>query len=426
MEAERSSLLVGVLYALLGLAWLADGWLSLLRVSLVRLPWPDLAALREDPDRHRATLDLLHHRTQLGWLVQSGLLFTHFTLAALSATLIWPLGQNGPLPGLGWLLLAAALLWAWEWTLTQLVQRNRAQWAHRLTLGARWLLRLGRPWLGLIQRIHGPVEDPLPPKEALDTLLHVARAGNGQEDEERRLLASMARFGETLVREIMVPRIDMVALEVHTDLPTALDTFIRTGFSRLPVYRDSIDQIIGLLYAKDLLPIWRERRQVESLEPLLRQPYFVPEAKKVSELLTEMQARRIHMAIVVDEYGGVAGLVTLEDIVEEIIGEIQDEYDRPAEALYRRVSDDEYLLSGRLDLDDLNALLGTHLDKEAVDADTLGGLIYSRIGQVPQGGEQVRVENLMLTVEKVEGRRIAWVRARRLPAEEEEPNHAHA
>jgi CBS domain containing-hemolysin-like protein len=167
--------------------------------------------------------------------------------------------------------------------------------------------------------------------------------------------------------------------------------------------------VIGLLYAKDLLRAHIQGQSIQSMRNLLRPAYFVPEAKKVDELLREMQARSIHMALVVDEYGGIAGLVTLEDIVEEIVGEIRDEYDAGEEQLFEKVADDEYVFHGRIDLDDFNSVMNSDLPKDA--ADTLGGFIYSQIGRVPTGGEQVEADDLLLTVEVVSGRRIRRVRA---------------
>jgi CBS domain containing-hemolysin-like protein len=154
-----------------------------------------------------------------------------------------------------------------------------------------------------------------------------------------------------------------------------------------------------------------EGQNLSSLRSLLRPAYFVPEAKKVDELLREMQSRSVHMALVVDEYGGIAGLVTMEDIVEEIVGEIRDEYDQSEEQLYEQVGENEYIFHGRIDLDDFNSVIGSSLTKEV--ADTLGGFIYSQIGRVPVGGEKVEVENLVLTIEQVSGRRIRRVRALR-------------
>jgi putative hemolysin len=177
-----------------------------------------------------------------------------------------------------------------------------------------------------------------------------------------------------------------------------------------------------VLYAKDLLRLSLSGENGNSIRALLRPAYFVPEAKKVDELLRELQARGVHMAIIVDEYGGMAGVVTLEDIVEEIVGDIRDEFDEMEELTYQQISPDEYLFLGRIDLDDLNEMLGTHFTKEV--ADTLGGYIYGQIGRVPVGGETMQVEDWDITVEQVSGRRIRLVRAvRRTVDRETEEKH---
>ncbi len=404
-----------------------DAWFALLRAMLVRLSLRDLLAIRREHEKEaRPLLALLQQRGQLAWVVQSGLLLTHFATVVLVGyglrTLLSPL----PWPRLvGVWLAVGALVMLLEWMVDAWAAQHRQGWALRLSGWGVWLLRLSRPLVALLGRLIPFSTVELFTEETLDALAQVASTeGVALEDEERHMLTSIVRFGNTLAREIMVPRIDMVALEVGASVETALDTFIRTGFSRLPVYRETIDHVVGLLYAKDLLRLWREGRDVDSLAPLLRPAYFVPEAKKVDELLAEMQAQRIHMAIVVDEYGGVAGLVTLEDIVEEIVGEIQDEYDQAEEWLYRPLGPGEYLLQGRIDLDEFAALLDLDLDTDAEEADTLGGLIYTRIGRVPKGGETIQVGEVELTVEKVEGQRIVLVRARRRPSPPEEEAHA--
>ena len=237
----------------------------------------------------------------------------------------------------------------------------------------------------------------------------------GLEVEERQMIYSILQFGDTLCREIMVPRIDIIALEVNTSIPQTIDAMMQSGHSRVPVFEETIDNIVGILYAKDLLKIGlRGEDSNLTIRELLRPAYFVPEAKKVDEMLREMQARGVHIAIVIDEYGGMAGLVTLEDIVEEIVGEIRDEYDQSEEMVYQQISPDEFLFHGRIDLDDFNDLVGTELPTD--NADTLGGFIYGKVGRVPVGGEVVGVDGWILTVEQVSGRRIRLVRALRKPA----------
>jgi len=216
----------------------------------------------------------------------------------------------------------------------------------------------------------------------------------------------------------MVPRIDVQALEIGTSISDVVDFLLSSGFSRTPVFEESIDNILGLLYAKDLLQVWQEGTGTADIRrDLLREPYFIPEAKKVDELLGEMQKRRVHMAIVVDEYGGVAGVVTLEDIIEEIFGEIQDEYDEGEELPYRKLDDGDYLFRGRIDLDDFNEIMDSDLPND--EADTLSGFIYTTLGHVPKAGESIKDEKLLLTVETVSNRRIRKVRAQRIWKKEE-------
>ncbi len=245
--------------------------------------------------------------------------------------------------------------------------------------------------------------------------------------EERKMMRSILHFSDTLIREIMIPRIDMVAIDVDTDIDEAARMVLSSGHSRLPAYEGDVDNIVGVLYAKDLLKIYLEHEESQSLElrSFLRQPLFVPEAKKIGELLNEMQNSGIHMVVVVDEYGGTAGIVSMEDIVEEIVGEIRDEYDEREEQLCREVGPDKFSFLGRIDLDDVNEYLGTHITKES--ADTLAGFVYSQIGKVPSGDETVVVEDWVFRIEELSGNRIRRVLAEKLDRDDpdnEEKNTA--
>ncbi len=196
----------------------------------------------------------------------------------------------------------------------------------------------------------------------------------------------------------------------------ALEVILGTGFSRIPVYRGDFDHIVGVLYAKDLLPYLKRGESDARIKDILREAYFVPETKRVSELLNELRSLTIHMAIVLDEYGGTSGLVTIEDVLEEIVGEIFDEYDRAIE-LYERLGDGKYSIDARISIDDLNELLGTRLP--AHEWDTLGGLMYNLMGKIPKQGEGVSFEGLRLTAQKVVGRRIHKVLIEVLAPEED-------
>jgi CBS domain containing-hemolysin-like protein len=227
------------------------------------------------------------------------------------------------------------------------------------------------------------------------------------ERDERTLIHSIIDFGDTVVREVMVPRTDMVAVDSRSRVEDVIDIAITAGFSRIPVYAQGIDDIVGVVYAKDLLRAEREGRQDEPISTLQREAQFTPESKRVSELMREMQASKQHMAIVVDEYGGTAGLVTLEDLLEEIVGEIVDEYDNE-EPTVQRLADGSMRVSARMAIDEVNELIDGTLPEG--DWDTVGGLVYSALGHVPVEGETVEVDGHSLTAERVQGRRISRVR----------------
>ena len=230
------------------------------------------------------------------------------------------------------------------------------------------------------------------------------------EAEEEQLINSIIELGERRLHEVMIPRIAIISLPASATLDEAIDRVIEEGHSRIPVYEESIDEVVGILYAKDLLPILKSPSgQRPALRSLLRAPVFVPESMTIDDLLHEFQRRKVHIAIVLDEYGGTAGLLTIEDLLEEIVGEIQDEYDTE-EPMVVKISDDEARVDGRADIDDLAELFDTDLGLEDEDEyDTVGGLIYHRIGGVPSAGDVVEVDGLRLTVESTDGRRVGKV-----------------
>lgn len=239
------------------------------------------------------------------------------------------------------------------------------------------------------------------------------------EKGERKMIRSIVHFSNTMIREIMIPRIEVDALDVETPLNEAAEKVLKSGHSRLPVYEDEIDNIIGVLYAKDLLQTMVEG-QSGTLRSLLRQPIFVPETKMAGDLLSEMQNAGIHMAVVVDEYGGTSGIVSMEDIVEEIVGEIRDEYDEQEEALVVEKGPDEYSFLGRIDLEDVNDYLGTHFTRGTVD--TLAGFLYARIGRMPALNEEIVEEGWCFRVEALTGRHIRRVYVRKEEEKEENEN----
>lgn len=235
------------------------------------------------------------------------------------------------------------------------------------------------------------------------------------EKDERQMIYSIFQFGDTMAKDVMIPRMDVLALEINTSISDARKAFIKAGHSRVPVYDDNFDDVVGLLYAKDLLAVVDGNDSIAQQRHLLRPAAFVPEAKKVDELLAEMKSKGIHMTLVVDEYGGVAGVVTLEDIVEEIVGEIRDEYDGSEERLYEQKNTNEWVFLGRVTIDEFNELTGSQLEDDF--ADTLGGYIYGLLGRVPQAGEIIKGSGVEFKVEEVQARRIIKVKATFPPSE---------
>ncbi len=315
-------------------------------------------------------------------------------------------------------LLAALMVFALSTLVEGVVLQTPEKWALRLSQMGILLYAVAQPFVWLIGKINPTSPEMLSPLGAvtddeLKSWVEGGQAKGSLEVVERKMIYSIFHLSDTLCREIMVPRIEVLALEASTDLHEAVQQITSRGHSRVPVYEEDIDNIIGILYAKDLLKIKLDCGEPGDIHLLLRPAYFVPEAKKVDELLREMQEKRVHLAIVIDEYGGMAGLVTLEDIVEEIVGEIRDEYDASEEKPYEEITENEYIFSGRIDVEDVNEMLGTHLTREV--ADTLGGFIYGEIGRVPVEGEEVRLEDWKLIVEQVLGRRIRRVRVKREP-----------
>jgi len=333
------------------------------------------------------------------------------------------LSFSSGLPGFVLTLIAAgAIMSILELLAESLAMREPEGWA--LGLGPLVAVVEGglSPAVRLILKLGGEVSanqngplHSLVTEEEIMTLVDAGEEGGSIEQDEKEMIYSIFRLDDTLAREVMIPRIDIQALEETTPIPEATDLLLKTGYSRAPVYRDNIDNVIGLIYVKDLLKAWRAGDYERPIGELMREAYFVPEAKKVDDLLEQMQDSRFHLAIVVDEYGGTAGLVTIEDIVEEIIGEIRDEYDFAEEARFQQVQEGEYIFSGGIDLDDVNQIAGADLPKDA--GETLGGFIYSELGRVPSSGDRLESGGLELIVDQVVRRRIRRVRAKRVASD---------
>jgi putative hemolysin len=292
----------------------------------------------------------------------------------------------------------------------------------------RYALTLARP-MDVLGRVLGPVvwfleaithgvtrllgvrdvPDEAITSEELRILIERGQEQGTIEAEEEQMIGGVLELGEQRAHEVMVARVDMVTLPVDASLSDIVEKIVSEGHSRIPVYEDTIDNIVGMLYAKDLLPYLVGEDRPPSIRRLLRTPLFVPESMLVDDLLRSLQRRRVHIAIVLDEHGGTAGLVTIEDLLEEIVGEIQDEYDEE-EPLIVPLGDLDARVDGRTDVDDLLEHFGTKLEGEDQgEFDTVGGLIYHHIGGVPKVGDVVETDGLSLTVEATDGRRVRTV-----------------
>lgn len=284
------------------------------------------------------------------------------------------------------------------------------QTALRLARPLRFLAILVSPVTAIVGLVALPIARLLGSKpgtslvteEELKLLVNVGAEEGLIEKEEREMIEGILIFGDTLAREVMVPRIDIAALDVNSTISQALDIALAEGHSRIPVYEGTIDRVVGLLYVRDLLPLLRDRRLDASLRDHVRAAYFVPESMKVDSLLRNLKSRKVHLAIVVDEYGGTAGLVTIEDLLEEIVGEIQDEYD-VEEPLIQQPAPDMWIVDARVSIDDLNSETGLHLSTD--EGDSVGGLVYEKLGKIPNVGDSIEVGDVMIKVLSVQGLR---------------------
>ena len=385
-------------------------------LGLANLNRSQLRQLSETGDQRATSLEtMLADSSQV--LIAFLLLKTlGFVMAGIALTRVWRTPDSvvaslGLLFGL-WLMLAVTQVGVRAW-----VQPRASRVALRSAPFLVGATRLLRPFSLLLQGVARWLgeEDPQLPDESvflsedgLRLLMNVREEEDTIEPSERQMIESIFDLEDTVAREVMVPRIDMVALSVDTTLQDALSVINEAGHSRIPVYEENIDHIVGFLYAKDLLQCFQENQGDRPIRELLRAAHFVPVTKRLNVLFGEMQKQRVHIAVVVDEYGGTAGLISIEDILEEIVGDIQDEYDPEEDEYVKSIAAHTYLLNARLDVDTLAELLTLDLPDD--NADTLGGLVYSLLGHVPEQGESISYAGWLFTVIDLDGRRVEQVR----------------
>jgi CBS domain containing-hemolysin-like protein len=395
-----------------------DMLFTAVRASLLNVRFPGLVSMQESGMDVEKTMELVTKRAKTRSTLKLGQALLRFCIAGVIIFyLLMPdsLEIQGAMI-VAYMALIGLVLWVFEFVIERLILRDPDTWAVRFTPIANIYIAVFSPLVLLLLKLTRSSESQNLVTISEEELIHLVDASQqaGEiEKDESEMIHSVFEFGDTLVKEIMIPRVDMLALEVSTPLPEAADTLLESGFSRVPVFEDQIDNIVGMIYTKDMLKVWRSGDGIDSLRSLLRPARFIPESKKVDELLDEMQAARIHISMVVDEYGGVAGLVTLEDIIEEIFGEIQDEYDYSEEALWYQSGPGEYIFDGRILIDELNDLMNLSIPTD--EADTLGGLIFNRKGRVPKVGDSLQVTGALFTVAEIHERRVNKVLAEIIP-----------
>jgi len=375
--------------------------------------------LTSDPGRFLAVVQLAV--TFVGFLAAA---FAGVQLSAPLATVLTDAGLDAGTAGGVALVVVTVLVSLFTIVFGELVPKTLAlahpeSFATSLAVPVDLLGRLLHPIVVLLTRATEAIarllgaEVSTEQQISADELRLIVERGGEQgilEAEEEQMINAVIELGDRRVHEVMVPRVAIAALPSDGTLEQAIDLVIEVGHSRIPVYHDSIDEIVGILYAKDLLPYLKpDAGPRPPLRKLLRPPVLVPESMTVDDLLHEFQRRKVHIAIVLDEYGGTAGLVTIEDLLEEIVGEIQDEYD-VEEPMVVRLSEHEARVDGRADVDELAELFDLDLKLEdAEEYDTIGGLVYHRVGGVPAPGDSIDVDGLRLTVETTDGRRVGKV-----------------
>lgn len=261
-------------------------------------------------------------------------------------------------------------------------------------------------------------------EEALIELVKSESESGVIEQEEGEMIQSILSFSDTAAREVMVPRIDVIAADATVSVDELIRLFKEEGHSRIPIFQNTIDNIVGVMYTKDLLIAIAERgKENVSIAETMRKPYFIPETKKISELLKDLKKARIHLAIVVDEYGGTSGIVALEDLLEEIVGDIQDEYDMEEEREYSWIDNQTVLMDASLNIEEVNDVLRSNIPND--DYDTLGGFIYRQLGFIPEGGETVDWESITFSIKEINGNRISKVLVK-LPEPRQENEHTEA
>ena len=406
-------LIIVIVLGLVIAAFAAAAETSLTSVSRIRM-----RSLAEDGNKRARTVTRLHADPN-GYLSTILSLNTVAVIVVSTATALLISNNLQRIPqAVGTIVLSVVVLIFCEIAPKSLALRFNERFALVLAGPVQMLTRLLRPLVGglsLMSRLivraatrGHTVRGPFVTEEELKLLLYVGEQEGIVEQEEREMIHGILEMTDKTVREVMVPRVDVVAVEATDSIADVIKVIIEYGFSRIPIYEDNVDNIVGIVYAKDLLRHGVIGDDQRPLRAIAREPYYTPEAKHVGELLREMKVRKVHIAVVVDEHGGTAGIVTFEDLIEEIVGPIRDEYDMREVEELQIVSDHEVVVSARFPVDDLKEALD--LEVPDVEADTVGGLVYEQLGEIPKVGATIQLGNATLTVESIRRQGIQTVR----------------
>src|SRR5580704_3185959 len=406
-------LIIVIILGLVIAAFAAAAETSLTSVSRIRM-----RSLADDGNKRARTVTRLHADPN-AYLSTILTLNTVAVIVVSTATALLIQSYLRTLPQVvGTIVLSIVVLIFCEIAPKSLALRFNETFALVLAGPVLFLTRLLRPFVGglsamsrLIVRAatrgHS-VRGPFVTEEELKLLLYVGEQEGIVEQEEREMIHGILEMTDKSVREVMVPRVDVVAVEATDSIADVIKVIIEYGFSRIPIYEDNVDNIVGIVCAKDLLRHGVVGDDQRPLKEVAREPYFTPEAKHVGELLREMKERKVHIAVVVEEHGGTAGIVTFEDLIEEIVGPIRDEYDMREVEELQFISDREVLMSARFPIGDLRALL--HIEVGESEADSVGGLVYEELGEIPKVGATIQLGSATLTVEAVRRQSIQTVR----------------
>jgi putative hemolysin len=396
--------------------------ISASEVAFFSLKSDDLERCRESSDGTERSISLLLKKPRL--LLATILIMNNFVnvgVVTISTFLMWEMaGTRTPTQTIvGVVTFGATFAITFFGEIIPKVYAARHNWSFAKRMAGVWIFLEGvwRPISFLLLSMSSVIERRIEKKgysttvEELNHALELTTINNNTTEEEKDILKGIVNFGTLTVRQVMKSRVDVSAINVELNFIELMEQVNKQGFSRIPVYKESIDHIQGVLYIKDLLPYLNETEDFK-WQKLLRPGYFVPETKKLDSLLKDFQSKRVHMAVVVDEYGGTAGVITLEDLIEEIIGDINDEFDE-VNTNYQKIDDKTFVVEGKISVHDLCKVLevdSTIFDKVRGDSESLGGLILELHGSLPKVGEKIMFENFSFTILTVDQRRIKKVR----------------